>query len=62
MKCIDCKDYIGNICQFAQNGKISEMDDPICLLRCQISLLRAIWEECVDLNNKEPKEGEDWNI
>jgi hypothetical protein len=29
----------------AQDGKISEIDDPICLLRCQISLLRAIWEE-----------------
>ena len=51
MKCPDCPNYIGEICMKAQDGKISEMDDFICLLRCQISLLRAIWES---LQEEEP--------
>ena len=59
MKCIDCEDYITGICQKAQDGKLSEMDDSVCLLRCMISLLRSIWEEVVELNNKDDK-GEEW--
>ena len=59
MKCVDCKDYVGEICQKAQEGKISEIDDPICLMRCQISLLRSIWEELCDLNANWD-EGDNW--
>ena len=59
MKCKDCPDFIGGICQKAQDGKISEIDNSICLLRCQISLLRSIWEELVELNN-DHSEGEGW--
>lgn len=63
MKCQDCKHYKlindeGLICNLAQEGKISEIDDPMCLMRCQISLLRSIWEELAFRNG----EGEDWKF
>jgi hypothetical protein len=61
MKCPDCKNYIGGICMLAQEGKISEIDDSVCLLRCQISLLRSIWEELV-FQNEDRENGEEWKI
>jgi hypothetical protein len=48
MKCQDCREFIGDICMKAQDGKISEMEDQVCLLKMQISLLRAIWESLQD--------------
>ncbi len=59
MKCQDCPEFIGEICQKAQEGKISEIDDPICLMKCQISLLRAIWDELVFMNEEEG-DGNEW--
>ncbi len=44
MKCTECIDFVDNLCQKAQLGKISQIDDIGCLLKMQISLLRSIWE------------------
>lgn len=56
MKCVNCDWYKNNVCVKATAGEISQIDDPICLMRCQISLLRSIWEELAIENN----EGEGW--
>ena len=51
MKCRDCKHYDAerSICTLAQEGSISKVDDPICLLRLQISLLRSINDNMLEL-------------
>ncbi|MFA5388847.1 MAG: hypothetical protein WC312_03735 [Candidatus Omnitrophota bacterium] len=59
MKCVDCSDFVDNLCQKAQLGKISEVEETTCLLKMQISVLRSIWEELVDLNANFT-DGEDW--
>jgi hypothetical protein len=48
MKCTECIDFVDNLCQKAQLGKISQVDNVSCLLRMQISLLRSIWEELTE--------------
>jgi hypothetical protein len=60
MKCKGCLDYVGNICQKAQMGKLSELEGD-CLLRCIAILLRDIWGELSFQNNCED-EGEDWSV
>jgi len=50
MKCVGCPDFVDNLCQKAQLGKISEIEEPTCLLKMQISELRSIWEELCLLN------------
>ena len=51
MKCTNCPDFVDNLCQKAQLGKISEVEEMTCLLKMQISVLRSVWEELVDLNS-----------
>lgn len=48
MMCSKCPDFVDGLCQKAQLGKISQVDDTNCLLRMQISILRSIWEELVE--------------
>ena len=48
MKCQNCPDFVNNLCQKAQLGKISQVEDANCLLKMQISLLRSIWEVLVE--------------
>ena len=43
-RCVDCIDFVDGMCQKAQLGKISEIEDINCLLKMQISVLRSIWE------------------
>jgi len=43
----------------AQEGKISELDDPVCLMRCQIMLLRSILEELA-YDDSDGDFGEEW--
>jgi hypothetical protein len=59
MKCSECKNFIAGICMIAQEGKISELDDPICLMRCQIMLLRSILEELA-YEDSDGDFGEEW--
>ena len=59
MKCTECPSYTNNICQFAQSGKLSEMDNLSCLLRIQIMLLRDIWCELA-IDNDEKEDGDWW--
>jgi len=47
------------MCVKANRGEISQIDDPVCLMRCQISLLRSIWEELV-IQNDTKENGEEW--
>lgn len=60
MLCKDCSDYVDNICQKAQVGKLSQMEGD-CLLRCGVELLRDIWEELATQNNS-LDEGDNWKI
>ena len=51
MKCTVCDHYNKerSLCMLASDGTISEVDDPVCLLRLQISLLRAMNENLLEL-------------
>ena len=60
MFCKDCKDFIGNLCQKAQDGHLSEMEGD-CLLRCMTMLLRDIWEE-LNFQNGDREEGDQWRL
>jgi len=58
MLCKKCPDFVGNICQKAQLGKLSEMEGD-CLLRCGCMLLRDIWGELA-FENDSREDGNDW--
>uniref|UniRef100_A0A6M3LQM2 Uncharacterized protein n=1 Tax=viral metagenome TaxID=1070528 RepID=A0A6M3LQM2_9ZZZZ len=60
MLCKDCKDFIGNICQKAQDGRLSEMEGD-CLFRCMTMLLRDIWGE-LNFQNGDREEGDQWKL
>ena len=61
MRCVNCPDFVDNLCQKAQCGKISEVEEATCLMKMQISVLRSIWEELVDLNSHFA-DGDNWKM
>ena len=50
MKCVGCPDFVDDICQKAQLGKICEVEEITCLLKMLISVSRGIHEQLEDLN------------
>ena len=60
MKCVECEFFIKNECVKGQN--LSLVDDPICLQKMTIILLKSIMEEVSYIadNIEDTEEGEDW--
>lgn len=64
MKCTECEFHRNGECLKGQH--LSLMDDPICLQKVTVMLLKSIWEEvsyiadCME--DKEDNEGEEWKL
>jgi hypothetical protein len=55
VKCQECPYFLEDICTLASDGKVSEIDNIVCLLRLVIVLLRDITLKLADKDG-----GEEW--
>jgi len=53
VKCNECEWFIDGICNKMQKMELSYMDNPVCLMKVQIMILRDIQEELRILNEAE---------